>query len=43
MRTTLAVMVIAGWVMALVWLLVSVAQISVERTIVTPTFVNLKD
>lgn len=37
MRTALGVLVIAGWVMALVWLSMSVAQISVERTIIIPT------
>ena len=36
-RTALAVLVITGWAMALVWLSMSVAQIAVERTIIIPT------
>lgn len=31
--TVLAVLVITAWVMALIWLSLSVAQIAVERTI----------
>jgi hypothetical protein len=33
-RTALALMVIVGWVLALVWLAVSVSQIAVEHTVV---------
>jgi len=35
-HTALAVLVITGWLLALVWLSLSVSQIAVERTVVKP-------
>lgn len=35
-RTALAVLVIVGWVTALLWLSFSVAQIAVERAVTVP-------
>ena len=33
-RTALSVLVIAGWFVALLWVVLSVSQIAVERTLV---------
>ncbi len=35
-HTAFAVLVITGWLLALVWLSLSVSQIAVERTVVKP-------
>ena len=34
LRMAFSVAVVAGWLMALIWLAVSVSQIAVERTVV---------
>lgn len=35
-HTALAVLVIVGWLAALLWLVASVSQIAVERTVLQP-------
>lgn len=39
-HTALAVAVISGWLLALVWLATSVAQIAVDRVLVPPACVT---